>query len=331
MTPSDAPAPAPEAALDRVRSLLLQLQTDVIDAIDNVERAAGSSVAVVREHHDLGERGESRPAVLTGGLQIEKAAVNFSASHGQALPPAATARRPELAGQPFTALATSLIIHPRNPWAPTTHLNLRYFSTRPASGPPTWWFGGGFDLTPSYGFVEDCRLWHEAARAAAGDDDTYAELKDWCDRYFTLPHRGETRGVGGLFFDDWIRGGWEQSFALAERVAQGFMPAYAQILARRLPMAYGERERDWQLHRRGRYVEFNLLQDRGTLYGLQSGRRVESVLASMPPLVAWTYQHTPPADGPEAALVPEFLRPRDWLQLGAPPQPDGAAATAQGS
>ena len=306
--------PAPADALKRVKALLLKLQNDVIEGIEAVEQSAGSAVRVARERVDLGARGESRPAVLTGGAQIEKAAVNFSASQGDALPPAATARRPELAGQPFSALATSLIIHPRNPWAPTTHLNLRYFSTRPLEGPPTWWFGGGFDLTPSYGFVEDCRSWHAASRAAAGDDATYAELKAWCDRYFYLPHRDETRGVGGLFFDDWTRGGWAQSLALAERVADGFWPAYQAILDRRLPMAYGERERDWQLHRRGRYVEFNLVYDRGTTFGLKTGGRIESILMSLPLTASWMYDQKPEPGSPEEKLLKACQTPPEtWL------------------
>ncbi len=254
----------------------------------------------------------ARPRVLDGGAVIERGAVMFSHAHGPALPPAATARRPELAGKRFEAISVSLIVHPRNPYVPTSHANLRFF--RAESDVPTWWFGGGFDLTPYYAFDEDCVHWHREARAACTPfgDDLYPRFKKACDEYFFLPHRGEARGVGGLFFDDFDEGGFERAFALVRSVGEHYLRAYIPIVERRKDTPYGEREREFQLYRRGRYVEFNLVYDRGTRYGLQSGRRIESVLASMPPLAAWRYDWTPEPGSPEARLVTEYLRPRDW-------------------
>jgi len=256
----------------------------------------------------------ARPRVLEGGAVFEKAAVHFTDSRGESLPPAATARRPELAGAPFQALSCSLITHPRNPYVPTSHLNLRYFAARPSGRAPVWWFGGGFDLTPYYGFEEDCAAWHAAARRACDGlgGDAYARFKKACDEYFFLRHRGEPRGIGGLFFDDLDEGGFANSFAFVRRVGEAYAGAYPPIVTRRSGRPYGERERAWQLARRGRYVEFNLVYDRGTLYGLQSGRRIESVLSSMPPLVAWSYDLRPEPGSPEAELLERFLVPRDW-------------------
>lgn len=251
----------------------------------------------------------SRPRVLEGGRHIEKAAVQFTHSRGPALPPAATARNPELAGHGFQATAISLIVHPRNPYAPTTHANLRFFMIE--ADTPVWYFGGGFDLTPYYGFEDDARHWHRTAAAAVGEH--HAAMKAACDQYFFLPHRGECRGIGGLFFDDWTTGGFEAAFGLTRAVGDAFLPAYEPIFRRRIDQAYGERQRDWQLYRRGRYVEFNLVIDRGTQYGLQSGRRVESVLASLPPLVSWQYNRQPEPGSEEARLYTDFLPPRDWL------------------
>ena len=257
---------------------------------------------------------ETRPRVLADGEVIEKAAVMFSHSRGAALPPAATERRPELAGKRFEAVALSLIVHPRNPYAPTSHANLRFFIA--ASDPPTWWFGGGFDLTPYYAFDEDCSHWHREARAACTPFgvDVYPRMKKACDEYFFLPHRGEARGIGGLFFDDYAEGGFEQSLALVKSIGDHYLRAYLPILERRKRTPYGERERDFQLYRRGRYVEFNLVHDRGTKYGLQSGRRIESVLASLPPLAAWKYEYKPEPGSREERLVPDYLRPRDWAE-----------------
>ena len=252
--------------------------------------------------------------VLREGELFEQAGVNYSHVHGDALPAAASALRPELAGRPFEALGVSLVIHPRNPYVPTTHCNVRYFHAG-GDGDPAWWFGGGFDLTPYYGFEEDAVHWHRTAAAACADHgaDTYARLKARCDEYFYLPHRGEPRGIGGLFFDDLLEGGFERCFAFTRSVGDHFLPAYLPIVARRRDHPWGERERDFQLYRRGRYVEFNLIHDRGTLFGLQSGGRTESILMSLPPLVAWRYGWRPEPGTPEARLYEFFLRPRDWL------------------
>ena len=232
------------------------------------------------------------------------------------MPPAATERRPELAGRSFEAASLSLIVHPRNPHAPTSHMNLRMFIAGADAADPVWWFGGGFDLTPYYPTEEDAIAWHRAAKAACDPfgPELYARFKKTCDEYFYLPHRGETRGVGGLFFDDLDIGGFEQTFALLRSVGEHYLRGYVPILERRKATPYGDRERDFQLYRRGRYAEFNLIYDRGTKYGLQSGRRVESVLASLPPLAAWKYAYTPEPGSPEAVLE-SFLKPRDWLRL----------------
>ncbi|MDX1649808.1 MAG: oxygen-dependent coproporphyrinogen oxidase, partial [Myxococcota bacterium] len=262
----------------------------------------------------------SRPRVLEEGAVFEKAAVNFTHARGPGLPPAATERRPELAGAPFQAVSLSLIVHPWSPWVPTTHMNLRFFEARPGDADPVWWFGGGFDLTPTYGFVEDAVHWHRTAREACAPlgPDAYARFKKACDDYFFLPHRGEARGVGGIFFDDLAEGGFTRCFDFARSVGDHFLPAYLPLVQRRRAMRWGERERDFQLWRRGRYAEFNLVVDRGTRYGLQSGRRIESVLASLPPLVRWRYDWRPEPGSREARLAEEFLRPRDWLAEDVP-------------
>jgi coproporphyrinogen III oxidase len=251
----------------------------------------------------------SRPRVLEGGAVIEKAAVNFTHARGPSLPPAATEGRAQLAGQPFEAVSISLIVHPRNPHAPTTHMNLRLFSAG-----PTWWFGGGFDLTPYYGRDEDCAHWHRVAREACAPlgESAYPRFKKWCDEYFFLPHRGEPRGIGGIFFDDLAAPDFATCFAFVRSVGDAFLAAYQPILARRKATPFGERERQFQLYRRGRYVEFNLVYDRGTKYGLQSGRRIENVLASMPPLARWEYEYAPAPGSAEARLAEHFLVPRDW-------------------
>ncbi|TVS17921.1 MAG: oxygen-dependent coproporphyrinogen oxidase [Gammaproteobacteria bacterium] len=260
--------------------------------------------------------GLARPRVLADGPVIEKAAVQFTHSVGSQLPAAATERNPGLAGRGFQATAISLIVHPRNPYAPTTHMNLRFFIVDAKENEqPFWYFGGGFDLTPYYGFEDDAIHWHSQARAACEPfgADLYPRLKEWCDRYFYLDHRDEQRGIGGVFFDDWTENGYEQSFAFTRSVGEHFLPAYIPILARRKTQDYGDRERDFQLYRRGRYAEFNLAIDRGTRYGMQSGRRIESVLASLPPLAAWKYAWKAEPGSPEAALTDYYLKPRDWL------------------
>jgi len=285
------------------------LQSELVGDFEAIDGGA----KFVGEELSLTSGGLSRPRVLQGGERLEKAAVQFTHSVGAALPPAATDRNPHLAGKPFQATAVSVIVHPRNPYAPTAHMNLRFFLVDTGDAPTAeshWHFGGGFDLTPFYPFLQDVRHWHEVALEAAGEH--YAAMKQACDEYFYLPHRGETRGVGGVFFDDWREGGFEASFGLVKAVGNAFADAYLPILKRRLDVPWGDREERWLAIRRGRYAEFNLALDRGTRYGLQSGRRVESVLASLPPRAAWVHDHRPEDGSPEAALQ-GFLRAQDWL------------------
>jgi coproporphyrinogen III oxidase len=262
---------------------------------------------------DEGGGGESR--VLSDGAVFERAGVNFSDILGTRLPPAATAARPELSGRGYRAMGVSLVIHPRNPYAPTTHMNVRFLIAESPGTEPIWWLGGGFDHTPYYGFEDDARHWHRTGLAACGPAaaGTHARLKKQCDEYFYLKHRKEPRGIGGLFYDDWSEGGFSASFALMQSVGDHFLKAYVPILERRKDMPYGQRERDWQLVRRGRYVEFNLVWDRGTLFGLQSNGRIESILMSMPPMVAWQYRCEPEPGSPEAELHSRYLVPADWL------------------
>ena len=293
---------------DHVRTYLCTLQDTICSFVENIEPDAQFSRTIKPRKH-----GMARPRVLSGGSIIEKAAVNFTHSLGASLPKAATDRKPELAGKPFQAVSLSLIIHPKNPYAPTTHANLRFFIAE--ANTPIWWFGGGFDLTPYYGFEEDAIHWHKTAQKAClpFGVDTYPELKKACDEYFFLPHRQEPRGIGGLFFEDWNRDGFDTSFAFIRSIGDHFLKAYAPILERRINMHYTKRERDHQLYRRGRYVEFNLLYDRGTRYGLQSGRSIESVLASMPPLVQFCYDQQTEKNSPEEQLYTDFLTHREWV------------------
>ena len=260
-------------------------------------------------------RGGGCTRILRDGALFEQAGVNLSHVVGDRLPPAATAQRPELAGRGFEAMGVSLVVHPRNPYVPTAHLNVRFFHAFQDDAPPVWWFGGGFDLTPYYGFEEDCVHWHRMARTACEPfgPEVYPRYKRWCDEYFFLRHRNEPRGIGGLFFDDLNEGGLDHCFALLRSVGDHYLPAYLPIAERRRNLSYGEREREFQLYRRGRYVEFNLVYDRGTLFGLQSGGRTESILMSLPPRVRWEYDWRPEPDSPEARLSEEFLQPRDWL------------------
>ncbi|MET0497320.1 MAG: oxygen-dependent coproporphyrinogen oxidase [Steroidobacteraceae bacterium] len=301
-TPPDTPA---------VLSYLRDLQNRICTAIESIDGAA----TFRRDAWDRPEGGGGESRVLRDGAVFEQAGVNFSHVMGATLPPAATAQRPELAGAAWIATGVSLVIHPHNPYVPTTHANVRFFSAQTPGGNSAWWFGGGFDLTPYYPFAEDVLHWHKVARDACQPfgEDVYAKHKEWCDRYFFLKHRNETRGVGGLFFDDLNEGGFERCFAYQRSVGNGFLDAYLPIVARRKDIAYGERERQFQLYRRGRYVEFNLVYDRGTSFGLQSGGRTESILMSLPPLVRWEYDWHPEAKSPEALLYTDFLRPRDWL------------------
>ncbi|MGH8126987.1 MAG: oxygen-dependent coproporphyrinogen oxidase [Gammaproteobacteria bacterium] len=263
------------------------------------------------------EGGGGMTRIIENGIVLEKAAVNFSAVKGENLPAAASAARPALGGRSFRAIGVSVIVHPRNPYAPTSHFNLRFFSAEKPGAAPVWWFGGGFDLTPYYGFEEDCVHWHRTARDACQrfGPNVYPRFKQWCDEYFFIKHRNEARGIGGLFFDDYDAGGdFARAQALAHSIGEHFPKAYLPILARRMHTPWGERERNFQLYRRGRYVEFNLVYDRGTLFGLQSNGRVESILASLPPQAHWRYGHTPKLNTPEANLSEHFLKPRDWLK-----------------
>jgi coproporphyrinogen III oxidase len=299
-------------SLDPIRAELLALQEDVCAGLEKSDGEARFR----REEIPRADGGLSRPWVLADGPVLERAAVNFSHTCGNQLPAAASARRPELAGRSYEAASVSLIVHPRNPYAPTSHANFRFFIATAESGDdPIWWFGGGYDLTPYYGFEEDVVHWHTTARQAclAAGEEIYPEMKRACDEYFFLPHREEARGVGGLFFDDLSEGGFARCHELWHRIAESYLPAYQPILERRKSTPHGEREREFQLYRRGRYVEFNLLYDRGTRFGLQAGARTESVLASLPPAVTWRYDWTPESNSPEAELYQNFLPPRDWL------------------
>lgn len=296
---------------DAVKTYLLDLQDRICQSLESVEPEA-------RFREDLWEykagQGGGRTRVIAEGETFEKGGVNFSHVYGQQLPTAATAQRPELAGRSFQALGVSLVIHPRNPYVPTSHANVRLLVAEKAGEEPVWWFGGGFDLTPYYPFMADVIHWHETARAACAPfgTDVYPRFKRWCDEYFYLKHRGETRGVGGLFFDDLNEWGFARCFEFLRSVGDHYIPAYLPIVEKRKDLPFGERERDFQAYRRGRYVEFNLIYDRGTLFGLQSGGRTESILMSLPPLAKWGYAWQPEAGTPEAKLY-EYLRPRDWL------------------
>ncbi len=258
--------------------------------------------------------GGGRSRVLVDGAVIEKGGVNFSHVYGDGLPPSATASRPELAGRSFQALGVSLVIHPKNPYVPTSHANVRFLVAEKPGSEPVWWFGGGYDLTPYYGFDEDCRHWHQTARSACEPFGTevYPQYKKWCDDYFYLKHRNEPRGIGGLFYDDLNAWGFERCFAFMRAVGDSYLPAYGPLISARKGMSYGEREREFQLYRRGRYVEFNLVYDRGTIFGLQSGGRTESILMSLPPLVRWRYDWHPDPDSAEAKLYDVYLQPKDW-------------------
>jgi coproporphyrinogen III oxidase len=298
-------------AVDReaVKAYLLGLQERICSALEEAD--GGGSFRRDTWRRAEGGGGESR--VLRGGKLLEQGGVNFSHVLGAQMPASATQHRPELAGASFEAMGLSLVLHPENPHVPTTHMNVRFFVADPRAGQPVWWFGGGFDLTPYYPVEEDVLHWHRTARAACPDEATYAAHKKWCDEYFYLKHRGETRGVGGLFFDDLNAWGFDACFAYQRSVGDAFLQGYRPIVERRRDIPWSKRERDFQLYRRGRYVEFNLVYDRGTLFGLQSGGRTESILMSLPPLVRWEYDWHPEPDSPEARLYSDYLRPRDWL------------------
>jgi coproporphyrinogen III oxidase len=302
--PSSPPQPA------AVKAWLLDLQSRIVQALEAVD-----GKAFLRDEWQRAEGGGGISRLVEEGNVIERGGVNFSHVLGAKLPPSASAHRPDIGGNPWEAMGVSLVIHPRNPYAPTVHMNVRFFSTTNAAGEPVWWFGGGMDLTPYYGFKEDVRHFHQTCHDALAPfgDDLHGKFKKWCDEYFYLKHRQEARGVGGIFFDDHNADGFAQSFAMTQSVGDAFIKAYLPILAQRKDTPYGERERDFQAYRRGRYVEFNLVFDRGTLFGLQSGGRTEAILMSMPPIVKWRYRWEPEDGTPEAALYTDFLPHRDWL------------------
>jgi coproporphyrinogen III oxidase len=293
--------------LNQVRDYLQTLQGSIISALEDLDGKGKFQ----RDNWQRPGGGGGLTCVLNDGAVFEKAGVNFSHVFGTRLPPSATKTRPELTGRGFEAVGVSLVIHPLNPYVPTTHANYRFF----IAGDDAWWFGGGFDLTPYYPFEEDVLHWHRTAKAACDPfgEDLYNRYKQWCDEYFFIKHRNETRGVGGLFFDDVNELGFENSFGFLQSTGDSFMPAYRPIVRKRKDHRYGKRQREFQLYRRGRYVEFNLIYDRGTLFGLQSGGRTESILMSLPPSVEWKYNWQPEEGSPEAQLYSEFLRPRDWL------------------
>jgi len=293
-----------------VKNYLLGLQDAICDALGKED---GQSFKEDSWERPGGGGGRSR--VIEEGNIIEKGGVNFSHVFGDGLPPSATAARPELAGRSFQAMGVSLVIHPRNPYVPTSHANVRFFIAEKEGADPVWWFGGGFDLTPCYGFEEDVIHWHQTSKKACEPfgEDIYPKYKKWCDDYFYLKHRDEPRGVGGLFFDDLNEWGFEQSFSFMQSVGNHYTDAYLPIIQKRKDHEYGERERDFQLYRRGRYVEFNLVFDRGTIFGLQTGGRTESILMSLPPLVKWKYDWSPEPGSEEAKLYDVFLKPHDWI------------------
>jgi coproporphyrinogen III oxidase len=298
-----------------VKAFLMDLQ----DRICNELAAADGGAEFVEDSWDRPEGGGGRSRVITNGAVFEKGGVNFSHVHGNQMPASATAHRPELQGRNFEAMGVSLVMHPKNPKVPTSHANVRFFIAEKEGEEPVWWFGGGFDLTPYYGNEEDCVFWHQVAKDACDPfgDDVYPRYKKWCDDYFFLKHRGEPRGIGGLFFDDLNELGFDQSFALMQSIGNAYTKAYVPIVERRRDESYGDAERDFQLHRRGRYVEFNLVFDRGTLFGLQTGGRTESILMSLPPEVRWDYNWAPEPGTEEARLTDYYLQSRDWLGLEA--------------
>ena len=299
--------------INAVKEYLLSLQDNICNQLEAVD----GSGKFEEDSWDREAGGGGRTRVLANGAIVEKGGVNFSHVFGDKLPASATAHRPELAGRTFQAMGVSLVIHPNNPYIPTSHANVRFFIAEKEGEDPVWWFGGGFDLTPYYGNDEDCRHWHQTAKNACEPfgEDIFPRYKQWCDDYFHIKHRDEPRGVGGLFFDDLNELGFEKSFALMQSIGNAYLDAYLPIVERRKAAPFGEREREFQAYRRGRYVEFNLVYDRGTLFGLQSGGRTESILMSLPPDVKWGYDWHPEPGTPEAELYTRYLTPRNWLEV----------------
>jgi len=299
--------------IEAIRSYLMTLQNSITDALCDLD----STLVLQEDEWDREEGGGGCSRVMRNGDVFEQAGINFSHVFGNELPASATAHRPELTGKKFQALGVSLVIHPVNPYVPTTHMNVRFFVAEKENEDedPIWWFGGGFDLTPYYGFEEDAKHWHATAKNACTDygEDIYPHYKKWCDDYFYLKHRQEQRGIGGLFFDDLNEWEFEKCFAFLRSVGDAFLPAYIPIVERRKDIEYDEQQRQFQLYRRGRYVEFNLVYDRGTLFGLQSGGRTESILMSLPPMVRWEYDWQPEPGTPEAELYDKYLQPKDWV------------------
>lgn len=294
----------------KVKTWLTSLQERIVSAAEKID-----GKQFIRDSWERPEGGGGVSRLIEEGNVLERGGVGFSHVKGMSLPPSAAANRPEVAGQPWEAMGVSLVFHPRNPYAPTVHMNVRFFTTTSTEHEPVWWFGGGMDLTPYYGFEEDAKHFHQTCHDALAvhGSDLHDRFKKWCDDYFYLKHRKEARGVGGVFYDDFNEAGFEKSFAMTQSVGDNFINAYIPLLERRKDTPYGERERDFQAYRRGRYVEFNLVFDRGTLFGLQSGGRTESILMSMPPIVKWRYDWHPEVGSPEAKLYTDFLPHRDWL------------------
>ena len=300
-----------DSSIAQVGKYLQSLQQNIVHALEDTDGKASFR----RDEWEREGGGGGLSRILTDGAVFEQAGVGYSHVYGEELPPSATKARPELAGLGFQAMGVSLVLHPNNPYVPTTHANFRFFCAEADDGAPTWWFGGGFDLTPYYPFQDDVLHWHRMAREACSKfgDDVYGRYKKWCDEYFFLKHRNETRGVGGLFFDDLNEWGFDRCFEFTQTVGDQFLPAYLPIVDARKNHPFGERQREFQLYRRGRYVEFNLIYDRGTLFGLQSGGRTESILMSLPPRVRWEYDWHPETNSPEEKLYKEYLVPREWL------------------
>ena len=301
----------PENAIDQIKAYLLRLQNNICQTLEQLDGRG----KFVEDAWTRAQGGGGMTRVMKNGAVFASAGVNFSHVTGGELPPSASINRPELAGRRFSALGVSLVIHPDNPYVPTSHANVRFFVAEKDGAPAVWWFGGGFDLTPYYGFEDDCQHWHQTAKTACQPfgEEIYPEFKAWCDRYFYIKHREEARGIGGLFFDDYHAHGFDHSFALMQSIGDHFIQAYAPIVTRRKSHPFGDKEKAFQLYRRGRYVEFNLVYDRGTLFGLQSGGRTESILMSLPPEVNWKYNWHPEDNSEEARLYTDYLPAKNWV------------------